>query len=287
MDHSPPAVETPLLAGLVDDAALFPPGNAPPERAVPAHRSHLTSWYAAMVGPFVAPAARLAELLPLLSGAQALSVTFPEGPAGLAEVVRTVASAPGAHLASVEVAVPADVGASELVAALDEHLPDDVLGYVEIPRNGRGPAVLDALAGGRYRAKFRTGGLVPAAHPDERELAGSILAAVGRKLPFKCTAGLHHAVRHTDGELEQHGFLNVLLATDAALRGAGPDELAATLADRSGASVAGKIGAMPADRTAAARAAFGSFGTCDIADPLADLVALGIVRPPATEENTT
>lgn len=286
MEHSPPAVEAPLLAGLVDDAALFPPGNAPPERAVPAHRSHLTSWYAAMVGPFVAPAARLAELLPLLSDHR-LSVTFPEGPAGLADVVRTVASASGAHLASVEVAVPASLEPAELVAALDEHLPEDVLGYVEIPRDGRGPGVLDALAGGRYRAKFRTGGLVPAAHPDERELAGSILAATARGLPFKCTAGLHHAVRHTDGELEQHGFLNVLLATDAALRGAGADELAATLADRSGESVAGKIGAMPADRSAAARAAFGSFGTCDIADPLADLVALDIVRPPATEENTT
>lgn len=277
----------PMLAGLVDDAALFPPGDAPPERAVPAHHRHRRAWYAEMVGPFVVPAARLRELGPLLADRPlSLSVTFPDGPSGLADAVRTVYSVAGARLASVEVAVPASVPPAELVAALDDHLPGDALGYVEIPRDGRAGELLDALAGGRYLAKFRTGGLVPTAHPDERELAGSILAAVARELPFKCTAGLHHAVRHTDGELEQHGFLNVLLATEAALRGAGPDELAATLADRSARSVGGTIKALPEDRLATARAAFRSFGTCDMADPLADLAALEILKPPASKEST-
>jgi hypothetical protein len=36
----------------------------------------------------------------------------------------------------------------------------------------------------------------------------------------------------------------------------------------------------------AARAAFRSFGTCDIADPLADLAALDVLKPPASEEST-
>ncbi|WP_143517525.1 hypothetical protein [Pseudonocardia sp. MH-G8] len=50
------------LAGMLDDAALFPPENAPMVTAVPAHRKHRASWYALLVGPFLVPAARLDEL---------------------------------------------------------------------------------------------------------------------------------------------------------------------------------------------------------------------------------
>ena len=32
-----------LLTGLCDDAALFPPGNAPLEQALPAHAGHRVS----------------------------------------------------------------------------------------------------------------------------------------------------------------------------------------------------------------------------------------------------
>ena len=71
------------------------------------------------------------------------------------------------------------------------------------------------------RLKFRTGGLTADAFPSAAELAACIDAALDRETPFKCTAGLHHAVRHTDPEtgFEHHGFLNVLLATRVALDG--------------------------------------------------------------------
>ena len=51
-----------LFASLFDDAALFPPGDAPMAEAVPAHRLHRTSWYAGFVGPFICADTRLAEL---------------------------------------------------------------------------------------------------------------------------------------------------------------------------------------------------------------------------------
>jgi len=50
-----------LFAGLFDDAALFPPGDAPMAAAVPAHRE-LRARLGELVGPFVVPAARLGEL---------------------------------------------------------------------------------------------------------------------------------------------------------------------------------------------------------------------------------
>jgi hypothetical protein len=221
-----------------------------------------------------------------LAGPLTVSLTFPAGPDALPQALERFALAAPGVLAAVEVALPEQMPASEAVAALDAHLPGEVTGFLEVPRGARQEDALDALVGTRYLAKFRTGGLVPEAHPDERELSRTILGAVGRGLSFKCTAGLHHAVRHTDGALEQHGFLNVLLATDAALRGAQPAELAEILAERSPGVVAGQVAAAARDgRLARARARFLSFGTCSITDPVTDLTALGLVRHP--EETRT
>ena len=49
---------TALFAALLDDAALFPPGDAPMPAAVRAHRE-LRRDLARYTGPFVVPAARL------------------------------------------------------------------------------------------------------------------------------------------------------------------------------------------------------------------------------------
>ncbi|GAA1242987.1 hypothetical protein GCM10009665_37200 [Kitasatospora nipponensis] len=263
--------------GLFDDAAVFPPGDLPLLQAVPAHQGHRSAWYAPFVGSFVCPADRSGEVDAPLE----LSLTLPQGPCGLPEVLHAWQQRPPGRLVAVEVALPPSVLVAEALAALDAQLPDGATGYVEVPRDERRSAVLDALAGTRYRAKFRTGGLVPQAHPDEAELAHSVLAAVRRELPFKCTAGLHHAVRHTDGTLEQHGFLNLLLATAAALHGGQEAELAAILAQREPREVARQVVAAAEDgRLAHARTRFLSFGTCSITDPITDLTALALVRHP-------
>ena len=46
------------LTGLVDDAAIFPPGNSPMPEAVAAHGAYRTAPYSALVGPFVVSDAR-------------------------------------------------------------------------------------------------------------------------------------------------------------------------------------------------------------------------------------
>ncbi|GAB3951461.1 hypothetical protein GCM10027614_53490 [Micromonospora vulcania] len=48
-----------LLDGLVDDAAVFPPGSAELPDAVLAHRGYRTAWYADLVGPLLLPASTL------------------------------------------------------------------------------------------------------------------------------------------------------------------------------------------------------------------------------------
>ncbi|WP_158887192.1 hypothetical protein [Amycolatopsis anabasis] len=267
-------------AGLVDDAALFPPGNAPLPEAVPAHHAHHAAWYAELVGPFVFPATRLGEL----PGVRDLkvSLTAPAGPDGLAEAVRAVTGADGLELAAIEAALPAGTSLSELTGVLAACLPPGAAGYVEVPRGANRSAVLDALAGTPYRAKFRTGGLTADAFPDEPELADAVAGCVRRDLPFKCTAGLHHAIRHTapDTGFEHHGFLNVLLATDAALAGADPADLVAILAEREKDRVRDSVAALAANRLAAARRLFLSIGSCSVAEPVDDLVGLGLLTAP-------
>jgi len=46
----------PEYAALVDDAAIFPPGNAPLDAAVRDYLAHAGTPYAALVGPFVVSA---------------------------------------------------------------------------------------------------------------------------------------------------------------------------------------------------------------------------------------
>ena len=138
------------------------------------------------------------------------------------------------------------------------------------------------LAGTPYRAKFRTGGTTAAAFPDEDELAAFLLACTERELAFKCTAGLHNALRHTDPAtgFEHHGFLNVLLATHAAAEGGSRRELAGLLAERSGTVLADLAAKLTDGQVATVRKGFTAFGTCSVLEPLEDLVALGLISSP-------
>ncbi|PBC76806.1 hypothetical protein BX265_1527 [Streptomyces sp. TLI_235] len=266
-----------LFAGLFDDAALFPPGDLPLAEAVPAHRGHRAAWYAPAVGPFLCGPGRLADLLATAgTGPLPVGLVLPQGGPGPAEALKAAA---GLDVVGIEIAT-ADVAAT--VAQLAAELPEGVDAAVELPRGGRPEDTLDALAGTPYRAKYRTGGLTAEAFPPVGELAAFLVGCADRALPYKCTAGLHHAVRHTDPRtgFEHHGFLNVLLAAAAGDR-AGAVE---ALNERSATVVAAAVAALTDTQVAAARRSFTSFGTCSIAEPLDDLADLGLLSPPPLED---
>jgi hypothetical protein len=170
--------------------------------------------------------------------------------------------------------------AAEFFDDLAERLdhPDGPEVYVEVPRDARRAAIVEGLAG-RYRAKFRTGGERADLYPDSAELAGGIAAVVEAGVSFKATAGLHRAVRNTDPDtgFEQHGFLNLLLATDLLLGTGTERDAQALLDERDGETLAGRVRALDDDQARSVRAAFTSFGTCSIVEPLTELIALGVV----------
>ena len=64
---------------------------------------------------------------------------------------------------------------------------------------------------GPMGSKLRCGGVQASAFPTTEQVADSIAKAVDAGVPIKCTAGLHHPVRHfNDGvQTKMHGFLNV------------------------------------------------------------------------------
>jgi hypothetical protein len=169
--------------------------------------------------------------------------------------------------------------ALRVARACDDCL-DEEAAYVEVGMQGAWERALDVVADAGYAAKLRTGGLDAALFPSEAQVAAFITACLDREVAFKCTAGLHNAVRHTatDTGFEHHGFLNVLLATRASLDGASQDEVAAVLASRDGDALAARARDLSEDQAASTRRWFTSFGSCSIDEPRHDLAALGLLE---------
>jgi hypothetical protein len=281
-----------LLPGLLDDASLFPPGNLPMPAAVAAHSSHQTAWFSELTGPFVCPETKIAELGRALSAANRpwidLSLVVTGGANAVTAATDAVAADARLRLRAVEVPAAKDGDPARAIAdaaaALDSVPLAAAAGYIEYPLTAiADPATawpLLELADHRgYRPKLRTGGVTPEAFPAEKTLAGCLAAVAGRRIRFKCTAGLHHAVRCTDADtgLDQHGFLNILLAIGAAVSDASVGEIAAILGQRDQAVVATAVRALDPETAAEIRWLFTSFGTCSIKEPVADLVSLGLL----------
>ena len=281
-----------LLRGLLDDASLFPPRGLPMPAAVAAHVKHEGAWFCELTGPFVCPDIRIAELGRALIAANVswidLSLVVTGGAAAVNAATDAVAADARLRLRAIEVPAanakePAQAIA-DVVRALDSVPLAGATGYVEIPLaaiaepSAAGP-LLDLVDQRGYRPKLRTGGVTPEAFPGEEMLAACLVSVAGRRIPFKCTAGLHHAVRSTDqaSGLEQHGFLNVMLAVRASVDDADGDEVAAILAERDPASVAAAVRALDEETAGQIRWLFTSFGTCSTDEPVADLVSLGLL----------
>lgn len=261
-------------SGLVDDAAIFPPGNADFDDAVAAFQQRRDEWYADLVGSLVVKDTDLGSVPADIP----LSVVLTSG-AGAVEGVARVVERRGLRLAAVESALrdPDDLAgnARRIDSAARAALPDEIPVYVEIP----GPvtpgwlAAADEVAAAGHRLKFRLGNVDHDLIPESPTVAEWIDAALDRETPFKCTAGLHRAVRHDPEGGGAHGFLNVLVATRALWDGAGRDEAAALLDERDGERLAGiDLGSV--------RTWFTSFGSCSVAEPRDDLLNLGLLEAP-------
>lgn len=293
------SAEGPLCRQLVDDAAIFPPGNADLPDAVMEHARLVSSWYGPAVGPLLVRLGDTTALRSLLPEGRRLAVGLVCPPGASADdIAAAIAGATldeRARVVALEQPVANGAAADRLVTAARAV---GARAWAEVPQectlDGSLDERLDDVAASGAHAKYRTGGVQPQAFPDEQQVARFLAGCVRRGLPFKLTAGLHHAVRHTargagsQGEdLEQHGLLNVVNAVAAAFGGADDSDLADLLRDRDPHTVSGHVRALDDEKLAQVRTAFRSFGCCGVTDPLTDLVTLGLLDQPTADSSSS
>ncbi|WP_089907684.1 MULTISPECIES: hypothetical protein [Lentzea] len=271
----------PLLARLVDDAALFPPGSASMPDAVRGHLDGRVGEWSGVMGLFLCPASRLAELITELIKVKppkpiALSLVIDTGLGGVPKAVSIVESRSELlALRMVEMPAPSDVDEVWL-ERVSEFVPEDVIRVVE-PRRG-GAEWLDGvrrvIEHGSW-PKLRCGGLSQENFPSVEEVADFLSVVSGGGVAFKATAGLHKAVRYTDEQgFTHHGFLNLLVATARSLSGRDVRE---ALASTDAEALTAEAKALSDQAAHAVRGVFASYGSCSLSEPVADLEGLGLL----------
>ena len=277
-----------MFEQLVDDAAMFPPGNASAADAVFAHLGYRGAWFAPVIGPLVVPDRALAEVASHVPPGVTLAVSVinTSGAGGLSALARREVS--GLRVVAVESALRDldDLAANAArIAAAAAELNEAVDVYVELPYAPGWVSAVEVVEASGLKGKLRTGGVGAAAYPSRAQLAEQLSVLVEADLPFKATAGLHRAwpndATSAAGEqLHQHGFLSVMVALSALIDGCSVAEAAELLTTPR--SALGEIVASWHDAAASRiRRRWRSFGCCGVCDPIDDLVALDLLRAPA------
>ncbi|MBY0373285.1 MAG: hypothetical protein K2Q23_04780 [Bryobacteraceae bacterium] len=226
-----------LLNGAIDYAGLYPPAGLPLAQAAANYESYRRSPEHWMLGRFVGPAAAVDQLPDKLDW----------------------------HFSVVSEREHPRADSYEVKRVMKLSRPT----YCEVPLNElAGVAAIGAWG------KIRCGG---DAVPSNEEVAEFIRECARLRLPFKATAGLHHAMR-TD---EMHGFINVLTAAVLAWHGF-EDRLEAVIAERDPAAFSfngdGRwrdVRVKGTEIRAARREFIHAIGSCSFVEPVQDLEELG------------
>ena len=287
-----PATVLALLGGVVDYAGLFPPAGLPMAAAVAeylAARSGPDAW---MLGRFVLPASRLGEFA-AVAAARAEIVT-------LSAIVRDAADEDRAavllfnhdsarHRAIVDT-IESKPQTLDGIDRLAESFGPDYDVYVEVAAGDDAGRWLERVRDRGLKAKVRTGGLTADAFPGPSSLMIFIDDALRLQIPFKATAGLHHAVRGTyrltyqtgSAVAPMYGYLNLLLATAGRRAGLPRSDCERLLQLTDAAALDfgerfirwGSV-ELPLDVLRAVRDhTLVSFGSCSFTEPVGDLHAL-------------
>ncbi len=224
-----------LLEGAIDYAGLFPPAKLPMKESVDNYLLYRRGPEAWILDRFVCSVGRLPELLAELNehtpdevngrDPLAIAVVGTASPDhkhwghGLehdaAEMAKFQKAAERrAEIVAFEVRLPDHKNLNEYLRDLRSFDEADL--FLELPW---GDEMADSLAicaeADGFGVKARTGGIEATAFPSSTDLAAFIQSCLQLDLNFKCTAGLHHAIRHHDKALDadMHGFLNVIGGT--------------------------------------------------------------------------
>jgi hypothetical protein len=283
-----------LLSGVIDYAGLFPPASLTLDESIRNYARYRTSPDSWMLGRFICPSAKLAELTPFVKelfsrsdrlpivllgrGGQDVRQGLKEDLAALDEFDRQVGERVSVDVFETRITRPGPV---------EINRPFKTFLEVTLDRRWRETirATLDALPEGAG-FKLRTGGVEASAFPPVPQVAFAIAECRDRDIPLKFTAGLHHPIRHSNKSVnaKMHGFVNVFVAGVLARTGGLNEvELGEILEDedpsnfkfeREGLSWR-DLRADLAHVEAARRDGVITFGSCSFDEPRDDLRVLG------------
>ncbi|MEO6008411.1 MAG: hypothetical protein ABIX28_01755 [Vicinamibacterales bacterium] len=221
-----PASARALMAGAVDYAGLFPPAQLPLADALAEYRRALSGADAWMLGRFIVPAVQLSVLADgVVRGAQdgrgwtvsAIVREHMDEDAAAVQAFNHDAANEHVRVDTIE----CRPSSSDSITWLAKTFSPAFTVHVEVCAGPTAPDDLRVVARHRLRAKVRTGGLAPDAFPAPASLVAFIESARDLGVPFKATAGLHHAMRGAYPLSDEvgaqsatmYGFVNLMLAT--------------------------------------------------------------------------
>ncbi len=292
------------MVGAIDYAGLFPPAELDMATAVANYGSYRSGDYRLLLGRFILPASRLSEFAS--SAEPVMPRRRTDEPWRLAALVgpdigadlRTVAEfnrqyGSGQRPRAVVDAVETKGVAADQIEALLAAPTPGIERFIELPTAGDPTAWLVELARRQVKAKIRTGGVTGDAIPPSADIVRFLAAASSVNIPFKATAGLHHALRGShpltykagSPRGAMHGFLNLLIAA-ALLRTGASEADAQSALDESDpdafqfgpVSVRWRTKRLSNEQIHDAREQFMlSFGSCSFQEPLDELQALHLL----------
>lgn len=225
------------MSRIIDYAGLYPPASLPLEQAFANFVKYQNDAEAWMLSRFVIPARRLTELSLLLPAVGNFSFTLlgrggkdaDEFSHSLELDVQEIRSFASLHTERVvldmfEVALPASSFDDQFALNTLVKQTADLLNingltvFFEAPFGDDWQMRADKLFYALRKVKdkhvgfkLRTGGVTADAFPTTEQVAWTIVEARDSGIPLKCTAGLHHPIRHFNESVQtkMHGFLNV------------------------------------------------------------------------------
>jgi len=295
-----------FLTGIIDYAGLFPPAELDMQAAVDNYAEYRAGKDRELLGRFVVPAWRLTEFGD--ASRRVLERGDNSVPWCLSVIVDgDIAAARKTMLAftSTHMSESADghalCDAVELVARNEQEVieasiafPQPIHRFFEVSPNEEARSILRAVAARRGSAKIRTGGVNQDAFPRSDAVVRFIAACKDLGVPFKATAGLHHALRGTypltyetkSARGKMYGFINMLLAAAFVRAGVTEPEAGEILEESSADAFSMRNGGLTwrshklsrDDLRTTRDKLFLSFGSCSFTEPVDEARALGFIR---------
>lgn len=287
-----------FLTGIVDYAGLFPPAKLDMSAAVHAYSRYRASEDSEFLGRFVVPAARLEEFSAEAEAALGdygepwrLSVIASENRAQtLVHIDRFNALHEGRAVCDT---VEMPVSSHDDVHNAVSEFPESISLFLEVSAQSDPSYLISEIADTPASAKLRTGGIVESAIPTPDQVLRFISGCVEKGVPFKATAGLHHAIRGVypltyepdSPQAMMYGYLNIFFASAFCAAGSSEGAVLGALEETDAAGFkVDSTGVWWRDHvvvheqlTVVRQAVATSFGSCSFIEPVAEARNLNLI----------